>query len=176
MKRILLPAGGALLATGLLAAGLVGTASANANPDWASDTMAKDAPTAAQTVAYWLEAQDATNNFAKATAYTTETVAASKLNSSGAYTPDGKPGVVAPIGEEKKSTSVVKNVNLPKSIGKVFFLDSKGKQRWCSATSIQSKYRNLVSTAGHCVYDDKANASVMDKWVFVPGYYQGKTP
>ncbi|SNT60703.1 hypothetical protein SAMN05216276_10791, partial [Streptosporangium subroseum] len=176
MKRILLPAGGALLATGLLAAGLVGTASANANPDWASDTMAKDAPTAAETAAYWTEAQGTTNNFAKATAYTTETVAASKLSSSGGYTPDGKPGVVAPIGEEKATTSVVKNVNLPKSIGKVFFLDAAGKQRWCSATSIQSKYRNLVATAGHCVYDDKANASVMDKWVFVPGYYQGKTP
>src|SRR6185437_14270126 len=38
LKRILLPAGGALLATGLLAAGLAGTASANANPDWATDT------------------------------------------------------------------------------------------------------------------------------------------
>ena len=86
------------------------------------------------------------------------------------------PASVAPIGEEKATTSVVKNVNLPKSIGKVFFVDAKNELKWCSATSIQSKYRNLVSTAGHCVYDDKANASVMDNWVFVPGYYQGKTP
>ncbi|AWS46576.1 serine protease [Streptosporangium sp. 'caverna'] len=176
MKRILLPAGGALLATGLLAAGLAGTASANANPDWATDTMAKDAPTAQATVDFWTQAQGTTNNLAKATAYTTETTPASKLNTSGGYTPDGKPGVVAPIGEEKATTSVVKNVNLPKSIGKVFFVDSKNQLKWCSATSIQSKYRNLVSTAGHCVYDDKANAAVMDHWVFVPGYYQGKTP
>ena len=35
---------------------------------------------------------------------------------------------------------------------------------------------NLVSTAGHCVYDDPSQRSVMDNWVFVPGYYQGKTP
>ncbi|WP_371783186.1 trypsin-like serine peptidase [Streptosporangium subroseum] len=176
MKRILLPAGGAVLATGLLAAGLVGSASANANPDWATDTMAKDAPSAVETANFWLEANGTTNNLAKATSYTTETIKASKLNTSGGYTPDGKPGVVAPIGEEKKSTSVVKNVNLPKSIGKVFFVDSKNQLKWCSATSIQSKYRNLVSTAAHCVYDDKANAQVMDHWVFVPGYYQGKTP
>jgi hypothetical protein len=176
LKRILLPAGGAILATGLLAAGLVGTASANAVPDWALDTMAKDAPSANAVANFWLRKNGKTNNLAAATAYTTETTASSKLSASGGYTPDGKPGVVAPIGEEKATTSVVKNINLPKSIGKVFFVAPDGKLKWCSATSIQSKYRNLVSTAGHCVYDDKANASVMNKWVFVPGYYQGKTP
>ncbi|MBB5821306.1 hypothetical protein F4562_004368 [Streptosporangium becharense] len=174
MKRILLPAGGAILATGMLAAGLAGTA--QAVPDWAYDTMAKDAPSALEVAEFWFKANDHTNNLAKATPFTWETKATPKLNASGGYTPDGKPGVVAPIGEEKKSAAKVKNINLPKTIGKVFFVDSKGDLKWCSATSIQSKYRNLVATAGHCVYDDKANASVMDKWVFVPGYYQGKAP
>ncbi|WP_440073006.1 hypothetical protein [Streptosporangium sp. OZ121] len=174
MKRILLPAGGAVLATGLLAAGLAGTA--NAVPDWASDTMAKDAPAAVDVAEFWLKANGHTNNLAKATAYTHETIAASKLSAGGGYTPDGKPGIVAPIGEEKKTAAKVKNINLPKTIGKVFFVDAAGDLKWCSATSIQSKYRNLVSTAGHCVYDDKKNASVMDNWVFVPGYYQGKSP
>ena len=51
-----------------------------------------------------------------------------------------------------------------------------GKLYWCSGTSIQGKYKNLVATAGHCVYDDNKNAGVIDNWVFVPGYYQGKTP
>ncbi|MEU8386126.1 hypothetical protein [Streptosporangium sp. NPDC048865] len=174
MKRILLPAGGAVLATGLLAAGLAGTA--NAVPDWAYDTMAKDAPSAVDVAEFWTKANGHTNNLAKATAYTDETIAASKLSASGNYTPDGKPGIVAPIGEEKKSSAKVKNINLPKTIGKVFFVDSEGELKWCSATSIQSKYRNLVATAGHCVYDDKKNASAMDNWVFVPGYYQGKAP
>ncbi|MFJ2031448.1 trypsin-like serine peptidase [Streptosporangium sp. NPDC087985] len=172
MKRILLPAGGAILATGMLAAGLAGTA--NANPDWAADTMAKDAPAAAEVANFWLGAN--ADALRKATPYSHETTAASKLKASGGYTPDGKPGVVAPIGEEKKSSSVVKNINLPRTIGKVFFVAADGSTNWCSATSIQSKYRNLVATAGHCVYDDKKNASVMDKWVFVPAYYQGKTP
>ncbi|MFF3445178.1 hypothetical protein [Streptosporangium sp. NPDC002721] len=174
MKRILLPAGGAVLATGLLAAGLAGTA--NAVPDWAYDTLAKNAPDAVAVAEFWTKANGHTNNLAKATAYTDETIAASKLSASGGYTPDGKPGVVAPIGEEKKSAAKVKNINLPKTIGKVFFVDSEGELKWCSATSIQSKYRNLVATAGHCVYDDKKNASAMDNWVFVPGYYQGKAP
>ncbi|MGW0593284.1 hypothetical protein [Streptosporangium sp. NPDC002607] len=174
MKRILLPAGGAVLATGLLAAGLAGTA--NAAPDWAYDTMAKDAPSAVEVAKFWLAANEHTNNLAKAKAYTWENKATAKLNASGGYTPDGKPGVVAPIGEEKKTTAKVKNINLPKTIGKVFFVDPKGELAWCSATSIQGKYRNLVATAGHCVYDDTKNASVMDNWVFVPGYYQGKTP
>ncbi|MEU3169953.1 hypothetical protein [Streptosporangium sp. NPDC006930] len=174
MKRILLPAGGAVLATGLLAAGLAGTA--NAAPDWAYDTMAKDAPAAVDVAEFWLAANGHTNNLAKATPYTWETKATPKLNAGGGYVADGKPGEVKPTGEEKKAAAKVKNINLPKSIGKVFFVDSKGALKWCSATSIQSQYRNLVATAGHCVYDDKADASVMDNWVFVPGYYQGKTP
>jgi hypothetical protein len=174
LKRILLPAGGAILATGLLAAGLAGTA--NAVPDWAYDTLAKDAPAAVDVAEFWLAINGETNNLAKATPYTWEAKATPKLNVGGGYTADGKPGVVKPIGEEGKAAAKVKNINLPKSIGKVFFVDEKGALKWCSATSIQGKYRNLVATAGHCVYDDKADASVMDNWVFVPGYYQGKTP
>ncbi|WP_433244670.1 hypothetical protein ACQPYK_42030 [Streptosporangium sp. CA-135522] len=174
MKRILLPAGGAILATGLLAAGLAGTA--NANPNWAYDTMAKDAPAAIDVAKFWLTVNNATNNLAKATPYTWETKATPTLNASGGYTPDGKPGVVNPIGEEKKVAAKVKNINFPKNLGKVFFVDSEGALKWCSGVSIQSSYRNLVATAGHCVYDDKKNASVMDNWVFVPSYYQGKDP
>ncbi|MFI6507524.1 hypothetical protein ACIBCT_07965 [Streptosporangium sp. NPDC050855] len=174
MKRILLPAGGAILATGLLAAGLAGTA--NAVPDWAYDTMAKDAPAAVDVAKFWLAANDHTNNLAKATPYTWETKATPKLSVGGGYVADGKPGAVKPTGEETKPSAKVKNINLPRTIGKVFFVDDKGDLKWCSATSIQGQYRNLVATAGHCVYDDKANASVMDNWVFVPGYYQGKTP
>ncbi len=73
MKRILLPAGGAILATGLLAAGLAGTASANASPDWAADTMAKDAPAGGGSRRLLAQGQRHDDNLAKATAYTTET-------------------------------------------------------------------------------------------------------
>ncbi|WP_031160726.1 hypothetical protein [Streptosporangium roseum] len=174
MKRILLPAGGAILATGMLAAGLAGTA--NANPDWAFDTMAKDAPSAVAVAKFWLEVNDKTNRLAQATPYTWETKATPTMSVGGGYTPDGKPGTIAPIGEEKKTAAKIKNINLPKTIGKVFFVDSENNLKWCSGTSIQSKYRNLVSTAGHCVYDEGKNASVADNWIFVPAYYQGKAP
>ncbi|MBG0832159.1 hypothetical protein HS041_31115 [Planomonospora sp. ID67723] len=170
MKHSLLPLGGAALATGLLAAGLAGTA--QAAPDWATDPMATNNAAAISVVDFWAE-----SNFAalkQATAFYPD-VNGPKLTSGGAPSTDGRAGSVGPIGSEKPTPSLAKNVNLPKTIGKVFFVVN-GEKRWCSATSIQSKYRNLVATAGHCVYDPGSNGHVMDKWVFVPGYYQGKAP
>ncbi|MEU8320287.1 hypothetical protein AB0C33_18160 [Nonomuraea sp. NPDC048881] len=173
MKRILIPAGGAILATGLLAAGLAGTASADS--DISTDAMAASAANAKAIAGFWAE-----NNGAALRAATESNVwdkaDVAKLQSKGGYSADTKPGTTAPIGEEKKTTAKTQNVNMPKTIGKVFFVNGKGEKKWCSATSLQSKYRNLVATAGHCVYDTGANADVMSKWVFVPGYYQGKAP
>jgi hypothetical protein len=173
LKRILIPAGGALLATGLLAAGLAGTA--QADDTVAKDAMATSAANAKAIAQFWAE-----NNGAALKAATESNVwdkaDVAKLQSKGGYSSDTKPGSTAPIGQEKKASTKVQNVNMPKTIGKVFFVNSKGEKKWCSATSIQSQYRNLVATAGHCVYDTAANTDVMSKWVFVPGYYQGKSP
>ncbi|GAA4072919.1 trypsin-like serine peptidase [Nonomuraea soli] len=170
MKRILIPASGAVLATGLLAAGLA--ASAQAAPDVASDAMAKSAASAKAIAEFWAD-----NNNAALKAATASNVwdnsDVTKLKSSGGYSADSKPGL---IGTPVAKSSKVHNVNLPKTIGKVFFVNGKGEKKWCSATAIQSKYKNLVSTAGHCVYDVDRNTDVMSKWVFVPGYYQGKAP
>ncbi|GAA4535007.1 MULTISPECIES: trypsin-like serine peptidase [Nonomuraea] len=173
MKRILIPAGGAVLATGLLAAGLAGTA--QANNDVATDAMAKNAAAAKAIASFWADNNGAALKAAKESNVWDKTDV-TKLQSKGGYSADTKAGSTAPIGQEKKTSAKVQNVNMPKTIGKVFFVNGKGEKKWCSATSIQSKYRNLVVTAGHCVYDVKANSDVMDKWVFVPGYYQGKSP
>ncbi|MGP3936925.1 trypsin-like serine peptidase [Nonomuraea sp. KM88] len=173
MKRILIPAGGAVLATGLLAAGLAGTAQADS--DVAKDNMATSAANAKAIANFWAENNGAALKAAKQSDVWTKSDVA-KLQSKGGYSSDTKPGSTAPIGQEKKSSSKTQNVNFPKTIGKVFFVNSKGEKKWCSATSIQSKYRNLVATAGHCVYDTATNSATMDKWVFVPGYYQGKSP
>ena len=173
MKRILLPVGGTVLAGGLLAAGLAGTA--QAAPDWATDPMAVNNAAAVSVVDFW----SASNNAAlkKATAYYHDTTPAS-WKSGGGYSPDGKPGSVVPIGGEKAASAKVKNINLPRTIGKVFWVDASGQPKWASATSIQSKYRNLVATAAHNVYDTAGTGDpkVLDKWVFVPAYYQGKAP
>ncbi|TMR18065.1 hypothetical protein ETD86_22380 [Nonomuraea turkmeniaca] len=171
MKRILIPAGGAIMATGLLAAGLAGAAQADQTT--ASDPMATSAANAKAIAQFWAENNGAALKAATESDVWTKSDVA-KLQSKGGYSSDTKPGSTAPIGEEKKTTSKVQNVNMPKTIGKVFFVNSKGEKKWCSATSIQSKYRNLVATAGHCVYDTANNTEVVSKWVFVPGYYQGK--
>ncbi|MEV1167718.1 hypothetical protein [Nonomuraea sp. NPDC049784] len=173
MKRILIPAGGAIVATGLLAAGLAGNAQAAS--DVASDPMAASAANAKAIADFWADNNGAALRAAKES-NVWDKGDVTKLQSKGGYSSDTKPGSTAPIGEEKKTTAKVQNVNMPKTIGKVFFVNSKGEKKWCSATSIQSKYRNLVATAGHCVYDTATNSDVMSKWVFVPGYYQGRAP
>ncbi|SDL46476.1 trypsin-like serine peptidase [Nonomuraea jiangxiensis] len=173
MKRILIPASGALLATGLLAAGLAGTAQADSV--YATKQLAKDAATAKAIVNFWSATNGAALKAATQSDIWTKTDVA-QMQSKGGYSSDTKPGSTAPIGEETKSTAKVQNVNMPKTIGKVFFVNSKGEKKWCSATSIQSTHRNLVATAGHCVYDTATNSDLMDKWVFVPGYYQGRAP
>ncbi|MFG3440343.1 trypsin-like serine peptidase [Nonomuraea sp. NPDC047897] len=173
MKRILIPAGGAILATGLLAAGLAGTATAAS--DVASDPMAKSAADAKAIAQFWAESNGAALKAAtQSNIWDNKDVA--KLQSKGGYSADTKPGSASPIGQEKKPAVKTQNVNFPKTIGKVFFVTAKGEKKWCSATSVQSQYRNLVATAGHCVYDTAHNTDVMSKWVFVPGYYQGKAP
>ncbi|MGW4798168.1 trypsin-like serine peptidase [Nonomuraea sp. NPDC004297] len=172
MKRILLPAGGAILATGLLAAGLASTA--NADDTLAKEDLAKTSAQAAEVIDFWTKSDNAA--LKKATAFNPDALEVQKISSGGGYSADTKPGSTAPIGEEKKTTAKVQNVNLPKTIGKVFFEYRDGSLYWCSGTSIQSQYRNLVATAGHCVYDIAANAEVVSRWVFVPGYYQGRAP
>ncbi|MEV4162299.1 hypothetical protein [Nonomuraea dietziae] len=172
MKRILLPAGGAVLATGLLAAGLAGTASATPAPT--DEYLAKSAQQVADIIDFWTKSDNAA--LKSATAYHWDYKEVKKLVQKGGYVADTKPGVVAPIGEEKKTAAKVHNVNVPKTIGKVFFEGRDGKLYWCTGTSIQSNYKNLVSTAGHCVYDLAGNDEVVSRWVFVPAYYQGKAP
>jgi len=172
LKRILLPAGGAILATGLLAAGLATTAQADdtiANAD-----LAKTQAQAEETVEFWTKSNNAA--LKGAVAFNPDALEVKKTSMGGGYSSDTKPGISEPIGGEKKSTTKVQNVNLPKTIGKVFFEGRDSKLYWCSGTSIQSQYRNLVATAGHCVYDVVSNQEVVSRWVFVPGYYQGKTP
>jgi hypothetical protein len=168
LKHLVLPA----IALGLLGSALVTPSTASAAPDTASDPLAGSGIAAWNVIAFWYAESKA--NLIAATPYTVETQVVVKHLSKGGPAADGKAGKVEPIGGGGGGTS--KNVNLPKTTGKVFFLDADKKPHWCTATSLQSKYHNLVATAGHCVYDVQSNASTFKYWVFVPGYYQGKTP
>jgi hypothetical protein len=169
IRHTLVPLGGGLAATALLGASLAGAAQAGSHVKPSENVSINSAKGIA---AFWLQ-----NNGAalKAATYVTEdTTKVDKLKTTGAATADTKAGSVAPTTTTTTTTST--NVNIPKTLGKVFFVDSKGTKRWCSATSIQGKYANVVATAGHCVYDTAKNEGLLDNWVFVPGYYQGKTP
>uniref|UniRef100_UPI0007841406 trypsin-like serine peptidase n=1 Tax=Herbidospora yilanensis TaxID=354426 RepID=UPI0007841406 len=183
MKRTLALGG---VAAGLLASALV-TQPASAAGDVASAPLATTGIAAKNIAGMWL-AENAANLVA-ATPYDVETQVVGKHVSTGGPTADTKPGVVPAIGDEKKTTSTSKNVNLPKTTGKVFFSDgfeNKGTRNhpkwvaknphWCTATSIQAAYKNLVATAGHCVYNVETNKATLENWIFVPGYYQGKAP
>ncbi|GII81620.1 hypothetical protein Sru01_66020 [Sphaerisporangium rufum] len=171
VTRIVLPLGGAIAASGMIAASLTTSATAAAP---AADGMATSKAAAQSTVKYWA----ASNGKAlkAATRYGEDAATRSKIKLGGGDAePDGKSGQVAPIGQEKITPTRARNVNLPRTLGKVFFRLG-GKHYFCSASSIQSKYRNLVATAGHCVYDTDSNRDTLDRWVFIPSYYQGKTP
>ncbi|MET8146485.1 hypothetical protein ABZU32_39770 [Sphaerisporangium sp. NPDC005288] len=81
-------------------------------------------------------------------------------------------GVVPPKAAPKTVNS--RNVNLPPTVGKVFFRNGT-TEYWCSASSVHSKYGNVVATAGHCAYDVK-NGKPVEYWIFIPSYADGKTP
>ncbi|MGV9597455.1 hypothetical protein ACWDR1_12375 [Streptosporangium sandarakinum] len=171
-KRLALPAGGALVAAAVIAAPLAGTAQAAPKPDVKSAALTPSG-NAKAIAAYWTSSK-----LKSAKTFTADSTISAKLTKTGAAkaAADGKAGLVAPTGPGSgKSAGSSKNVNLPITVGKVFFVDDKGQERWCSGTSIQSKFRNLVATAGHCVYDTDTNKPY-DNFVFIPGYYQGKAP
>ena len=47
----------------------------------------------------------------------------------------------------------------------------------CSASVVVSATGDLISTAGHCVFDTATNAwLISSKWVFVPAYHNGNSP
>ncbi|WP_327089686.1 serine protease [Nonomuraea sp. NBC_01738] len=168
-RRIAIPLAG-LVAIGM-ATGLMSTSATAQAP---KDVVTKNATTpAAQAVQFWTP-----DRIRLATDMSDSLDISSKGVKGGTQTPDGPPGSVPPVGEEKTKTSKSKHVNLPNTVGRVFFTlpganpyDPKS-WRFCSASSVQSKYRNLVATSAHCVYDTKKDV-FYDNWVFIPSYWDG---
>ncbi|MFI7466064.1 trypsin-like serine peptidase [Nonomuraea sp. NPDC049646] len=124
---------------------------------------------AREVAGFWL-ADDAANLRA-ATPYTVLATAAGGERLSTGIVPDGPAIAVQPIGAENPPPGEEFATS-----GKVFFIGSDGRPHWCTGTSVQSKYRNLVATAGHCVFDIEAPMGALGKWVFVPAYTDGATP
>uniref|UniRef100_UPI003556B1F2 trypsin-like serine peptidase n=1 Tax=Sphaerisporangium perillae TaxID=2935860 RepID=UPI003556B1F2 len=163
----------AIAATSMIGATLVTSANAATAPVKKTVSLASSSE-ANKITDFWTQKGSA--NLKAAAQYKGDEQVSGKVKLGGGdAAPSGKAGVVPPIGQEKVTPTKVKNVNLPKTIGKVFFTIG-ADEFWCSASSVQSKYHNLVATAGHCVFDEGVQNSAIDNWVFIPGYYQGKSP
>jgi len=169
-KRLTIPLAGVLMATGWIGA----TAADAATPN---DVISKSATaTAQEATEFW------TPDKVQAASYAGGDLGvATKVKKVGKPSPAGPPGSVPPIGQEGGKAGTSRNVNLPNTVGRVFFTlpganpyDSRS-WKFCSGTSIQSKYRNLVATSAHCVYDTKDN-TFYDNWVFIPSYWDGNGP
>jgi len=166
-KRLAIPLGGAVAASALLGASLSTTA--EAAPDRKTRVLAASQSKAKAVAGRWTSAR-----LKSATRYTSGAAASGKFKVSKKASADGGAGRIGPTSQSAPSGGRSKNVNLPRTIGRVFF-EVGGKAYYCSATSVHGQFRNLVATAGHCVYNTEANRPV-DNFVFIPGYYQGKAP
>ncbi|GAA3573346.1 hypothetical protein GCM10022419_062870 [Nonomuraea rosea] len=163
MKRIL-----GVLAAALVACGLVAAPAGAAVV--VTDPLAGTVAGAQEVAAFWLGEGGA--NLANATPYDVQTAIGGEVVPVGDLPIETKPGSVPPLPLEEPGQP---DVTTPPSAGKVFFVGADGLPHYCSGTSVNSQYRNLVATAGRCTYDLQ-DGTTLDKWVFVPGYSAGTLP
>lgn len=63
-----------------------------------------------------------------------------------------------------------------KAVGRLFFVNSRGADTWCTATAVKSANRSAALTAAHCVRLGSSPGNTNTTMVFVPGYHKGKKP
>ncbi|MFD3925300.1 trypsin-like serine peptidase [Streptomyces sp. NPDC058614] len=63
-----------------------------------------------------------------------------------------------------------------KTVGRLFFVNSRGSDTWCTATAVKSANRSTVMTAAHCVRLGSSPFNTSSSMVFVPGYNKGQKP
>ncbi|MGO1051641.1 trypsin-like serine peptidase [Crossiella sp. CA198] len=87
----------------------------------------------------------------------------------------------APAGVERLANSAaptvaegpaVKDAWYSKTNGKLTYINGKGEEAGCSASSVNSPSGRLVVTAGHCVYR-ASTGGASTNFVYHPGFHQG---
>ncbi|MFE4945439.1 trypsin-like serine peptidase [Streptomyces sp. NPDC056641] len=63
-----------------------------------------------------------------------------------------------------------------KTVGRLFFVNARGADTWCTATAVKSANRSAVMTAAHCVRMGSSPGNTNTAMVFVPAYNKGKQP
>lgn len=56
-------------------------------------------------------------------------------------------------------------------IGRIFGKAGGNRYWFCTASVVPSRGRNLIVTAGHCLWDEHNGKALARSWQFVPGYY-----
>lgn len=90
-----------------------------------------------------------------------------------AVTGEQSPGESSEAAERGAASTVVTEV-APATVGKFFFTNLDGKDRVCTASVIQHPKRNVILTAGHCVYS--TGKGWHTNLAFAPGYHDGPHP
>lgn len=57
-----------------------------------------------------------------------------------------------------------------KTVGKLYFVNAKGADTWCTAAAVRSGNRSTVMAAAHCVRLSASPVNTYTDLVFVPGY------
>jgi len=73
-----------------------------------------------------------------------------------------------------RSSKKVQSYKYPTTVGKVFFVDT-GLYYQCSASVVTSDNKDLLFTAGHCIYSTKSSKYVQNL-IFIPQYTNGVRP
>ncbi len=63
-----------------------------------------------------------------------------------------------------------------KTVGRLFFVNQKGDDTYCTATAVKSGNRSVVMAAGHCARLPASPDNTYTDLVFVPGYDKGARP
>lgn len=84
------------------------------------------------------------------------------------------PGVGSrPVAGTPEASRTAERRSYTRRVGKMFY--KFGKQNWvCSGAVVNTKRKNMVFTAAHCLWDKKKGWA--NKIKFVPGYKKGKEP
>ncbi|WP_182888099.1 trypsin-like serine peptidase [Microbispora sp. H10885] len=175
MKRILAPLSGAVATSALLAA--VVPAPARAYDITVTSPLVPQTEVSSA-LAYWLG--QGARALTVATPYLLPATIAATRAPRGDAEPGGDRGVVPAVAGARRVPGTARNVNLPRTAGRVFFVGADHRPHWCAGTSVQADHRNLVATAGHCVYEPVRRGSGAARtyryWVFVPGFARGSAP
>ncbi|WP_419995044.1 trypsin-like serine peptidase [Streptomyces boninensis] len=63
-----------------------------------------------------------------------------------------------------------------KAIGRLFFVNDKGEDTWCTATSVPAHNHSVALTAAHCAQVPASPGNHHISMIFVPGYHQSARP